>query len=391
MTCDKSSMTSCCIADSLIKQCISRPGKCGYETFSNENIDRKILGAADGFERRHHATCKQAKEQPEMKPTRIISQRKPIMVPKEEEIRSRYEKVGQGHVLKHFNKLTTDEKDALLAQLDSIAVENIADLLKSALSDQQAISESSNEGSAIQPFSDNVGRSIDSAMMERSTELGMEAIRNGEVAALVLSGGQGTRLGFAGPKGMYDIGLPSNKTLFRLLVERIAKLDQLAAGTNASKSAKGSSKVPLYVMTSPVNHEDTVKYFEESSFFGLSTDSVKFFQQGMLPCLTEDGKIIMEKANEVAMAPDGNGGIYPSLVASGMLDDMTKRGVRYLHVFSIDNAMTKPADPAFIGYCISKGANFMCENSKENVAKDVLTRGCCVAIHDRQNTVNSFC
>ena len=282
-----------------------------------------------------------------------------MMVPKEQEIRSRYEKVGQGHVLKHFNKLTTEEKDALLAQLDSIAVEKVADLLKSALSDQQALSESSCEGLEIQPFSDNVGRSTDSKMMEISSALGMEAIRNGEVAALVLSGGQGTRLGYAGPKGMYNIGLPSGRTLFHLLAERIAKLDQLAAGTNKSKSSKGSSNLPLYVMTSPVNHEDTVKYFEESSFFGLSTDSVKFFQQGMLPCLTEDGKIIMEKAGTVAMAPDGNGGIYPSLVASGMLEDMTNRGVRYLHVFSIDNAMTKPADPAFIGYCIAKGANFI--------------------------------
>ena len=278
------------------------------------------------------------------------------MVQKEHEIRSRYEQAGQGHVLQHIEKLTPTEKDMLLTQLSAIKVENMAALLESALSEQQALSEASGGGANIQPFSDEVGQSSDISMMDKCSALGMEAIRKGEVAALVLSGGQGTRLGFAGPKGMYNIGLPSGRTLFQLLAERIDKLGRLAGGEDASA---GAPKLPLYIMTSPVNHKDTVIYFEQSSFFGLPEDSVKFFEQGMLPCLTEDGKFIMESASKVAMAPDGNGGIYPSLVASGMLEDMKKRGIRYVHVFSIDNAMTKPADPGFIGYCISKGETFV--------------------------------
>jgi UDP-N-acetylglucosamine/UDP-N-acetylgalactosamine diphosphorylase len=115
--------------------------------------------------------------------------------------------------------------------------------------------------------------------------------------------------------------------------------------------------IPFYIMTSPDNHDETLVYFQEYSFFGLSEDTVRFFPQGMLPCLTDEGKIIMETAYRVAMAPDGNGGIYPSLVSSGMLDDMQDRGVQVLHVFSIDNALTLPADPVFMGYCISKGAD----------------------------------
>jgi UDP-N-acetylglucosamine/UDP-N-acetylgalactosamine diphosphorylase len=110
-------------------------------------------------------------------------------------------------------------------------------------------------------------------------------------------------------------------------------------------------------MTSPINHEETIDFFKENEYFGLSDRDILFFQQGMLPCLTEDGKIIMETSSKVAMAPDGNGGIYPSLKNSGMLDDMTNRGIKYLHVFSIDNALTKIADPVFIGYCMNQNAD----------------------------------
>jgi UDP-N-acetylglucosamine/UDP-N-acetylgalactosamine diphosphorylase len=174
----------------------------------------------------------------------------------------------------------------------------------------------------------------------------MKAIENGQVASLVLAGGQGTRLGFSGPKGCLDIGLPSGRTLFELMALRICKLQLLTNGI-----------IPFYIMTSPLNHEETLSFFERKKYFGLEPGNVFFFQQGMLPCLTEEGKIIMESAGKVAMAPDGNGGIYPSLVASGALDDMTNRGVQYLHVFSIDNALVKPADPKFIGYCIDQKAD----------------------------------
>uniref|UniRef100_A0A7S2YGQ1 UDP-N-acetylglucosamine diphosphorylase n=1 Tax=Entomoneis paludosa TaxID=265537 RepID=A0A7S2YGQ1_9STRA len=111
-------------------------------------------------------------------------------------------------------------------------------------------------------------------------------------------------------------------------------------------------------MTSPINHKATAAYFEEKDYFGLGKANVFFFEQGMLPCVTEEGKIIMETAGKVSMAPDGNGGIYPSLLSSGALDDMEKsRGTKYLHVFSIDNALVKPADPGFLGFCLEQGAD----------------------------------
>jgi UDP-N-acetylglucosamine/UDP-N-acetylgalactosamine diphosphorylase len=250
--------------------------------------------------------------------------------------------------LKYLSEVSDDEKAALLGQLRVIPVEKLEGFLKAALDDQNNIS-SSND---VTPFSKQVGRITDKEASESAYKLGIEAIRCGEVAALVLAGGQGTRLGFSGPKGMYNIGLPSGRSLFQLLSERILKLRKLA-----SNDSDKLAELPFFIMTSPINHEETVDFFEKNDFFGLPKEDVRFFEQGMLPCLTEGGKIIMETSSKVAMAPDGNGGIYPSLHNSGMLGDMDQRGIKHLHVFSIDNALTKPADPVFIGHCISQHAD----------------------------------
>jgi UDP-N-acetylglucosamine/UDP-N-acetylgalactosamine diphosphorylase len=266
----------------------------------------------------------------------------------EEDIALRYEVVDQDHVLKHVADLSDSEKVSLLKQLQGIKVEDLSSMLESALSEQKTTSDD------IQSFVGTVRRSTDAAQVKESRTVGLKAIRSGEVAALVLAGGQGTRLGFDGPKGKYDIGLPSGRTLFQLFAERIARLGELA---DDSTTTTTTAAIPFYIMTSPINHNDTVSFFKENSYFGLSSENVKLFQQGMLPCLTNEGKIIMQSSHEVAMAPDGNGGIYSSLAASGTLDDMARRGVKYIHVFSIDNALTKPADPVFVGYCISQGAD----------------------------------
>lgn len=208
----------------------------------------------------------------------------------------------------------------------------------------------------IKPFSKHVGQASDKADREPSYKLGTEALGRSEVGALVLAGGQGTRLGFSGPKGMYSINLPRKCTLFQMIAERLLALRKIAAKNSGSLNDALPS-IPFYIMTSPINHEQTIDFFEKHSYFGLPKDDVFVFKQGMLPCLTDEGKIILEAAGKVAMAPDGNGGIYPSLVNSGAFADMENRKLKYLHVFSIDNALTKPADPTFIGYCMSKGAD----------------------------------
>ncbi|CAK9114165.1 unnamed protein product [Durusdinium trenchii] len=107
----------------------------------------------------------------------------------------------------------------------------------------------------------------------------------------------------------------------------------------------------------PMTHQQTVDFFEQHSFFGMSKEDVWFFQQGTMPCLTPEGKIILESPGNIACNPDGNGGVYPALKKSGLLDQLRSSGVKSLHVFSVDNPLCRPADPRFVGYCLSKAAD----------------------------------
>uniref|UniRef100_H3G6G3 UDP-N-acetylglucosamine diphosphorylase n=1 Tax=Phytophthora ramorum TaxID=164328 RepID=H3G6G3_PHYRM len=191
---------------------------------------------------------------------------------------------------------------------------------------------------------------------QRWVHHGLEAISQGQVCALVLSGGQGTRLGFAGPKGMYDIGLPSEKSLFQLFAERLLALEDLAADKFSGRPRE-EIQIPFYIMTSKMNHETTEACFRQHNFFGLKESQTFFFPQGTLPCFTTDGKLILESGHKLATASDGNGGIYKAMESSGALAQLQARGVKYLHVFSVDNALCKAADPTFIGYCIDKQAD----------------------------------
>ena len=266
-----------------------------------------------------------------------------------EELRNTYSNHGQGHVFDYWEDLTPSEKLALVQQLESIDVTKLTDYLRAA---KRELDSSNHDGhSEIKPFSGTIGSA---STCTEARAIGMEAIRKNSVASVLLAGGQGTRLGFDGPKGMYDIGLPSKKSLFCLIAERLLKLIQLASSSDETEMP---IRIPLYIMTSPMNHDITKEYFISNDFFGLPADDVIFFSQGVLPCLDSEGKILMESPFQCAMAPDGNGGIYPAMEKCGILTDMSKRNIEHIHVFAIDNAMVKPADPYFIGYCISQSAD----------------------------------
>lgn len=199
---------------------------------------------------------------------------------------------------------------------------------------------------------------------------GLTQIAHNRVGVLLMAGGQGTRLGFAHPKGMYDIGLPSHKSLFRVQGERIRKLQE-----RAKKLTGKDGHITWYIMTSEHTMQPTRAYFEDHDFFGLRDEDILMFEQGSLPCFDFDGNILLDEKHRISKAPDGNGGLYRAIRDTGILADMTRRGVMYLHAHSVDNILIKVADPIFIGYCVKQNADCaakVVEKSHPNEAVGVV-------------------
>lgn len=276
-------------------------------------------------------------------------------------MRARYEAAGQGHVFRFVDagKVPAERLPAFLEQLDKFDLEYINSIFRETvaadakrLSAEDAAAEmEALPAASLAKLAESAPADVDAW---RAT--GLDAVARGELAALVLAGGQGTRLGFAKPKGEYNLQLPSLKTLFRVQADRILRVRALAAERAGKDIAE--VRLPLYVMTSPMTDADTRAYFAEQKNFGLGgEDGVFFFQQGTLPCLTDDGKIMLESASKVAEAPDGNGGIYRGLHLSGAMAHMDAAGVKFVHAFAVDNAVCKVADPVFAGYCVANGAD----------------------------------
>jgi UDP-N-acetylglucosamine/UDP-N-acetylgalactosamine diphosphorylase len=188
---------------------------------------------------------------------------------------------------------------------------------------------------------------------KRWLALGYNEIANGHVALLLMAGGQGTRLGCDDPKGMFDLGLLSGKTLYQIQAERILRLQQITAEFTGKKSVI----LPWYIMTSFATDTATREFFEKHNFFGLQRSQVTFFKQEEFPCITPEGKIMLESKCKIATAPNGNGGLFFALPQHGLLQQMEERGITWVSTYCVDNILVKVADPLFIGFCKEKGAD----------------------------------
>ena len=266
-------------------------------------------------------------------------------------LRTHLEAYDQGHLLDHYDRVADEKKKAFLDELSGLDLARVNRVFELSSTDS---TDSGEKDNSLEPIPESARDSVASASEEslkKWREAGLEAIANNQVAVLLLAGGQGTRLNVPYPKGMYDVGLPSQKTLYQIQAERILKVQKLAEGQTGK-----SCVVPWYIMTSEHTQTSTEEFFSEHHYFGLKKENVVFFEQNLFPCLTPEGKIILSAPGKVAKSPDGNGGLYKAMGEKGILKDMEKRGVECIHVYGVDNILVKVADPVFVGFCRLKGA-----------------------------------
>lgn len=274
-------------------------------------------------------------------------------------VRTRLAAVDQSHVLNFYPHLTPAQQQSLLAQVDSMDLEALPALISEYVRKKPGfVMPSRLEPVRYYPH-DPASRTRvwDKGAAKRAGE---NLIRTGNVAAFVVAGGQGSRLGFEGPKGCFPAGAVTNKSLFQIFAEGIlGTQDRAGAGV----------VIPWYIMTSPLNHEATTSFFASHSYFGLRRDQVMFFQQGVMPSLDiTTGRVLLSSTHEVATNPDGHGGSIRALQVSGALADMKQRGVEHLSYFQVDNPLVRVIDPVFLGLHAS-AADSSSEMSSKMVAK----------------------
>jgi UDP-N-acetylglucosamine/UDP-N-acetylgalactosamine diphosphorylase len=248
----------------------------------------------------------------------------------------RLRSVGQEHVLRWWDRLTDAERAELAGQIQALDLDELGRLHADR---DRAYTPPSWD--AIKPVPVVPTRSPDNLRYHR---IGEEALRRGEVAALVVAGGQGTRLGFDQPKGLFAIGPVTNKSLFQIHAEKVL----------ATRRRYGAA-VPFLVMTSQATHGPTEEFFSQKDYFGLPKEEVHFFRQGTMPALDlTTGRLLMEAPGRLFLSPDGHGGTLTALAGSGLLARLREKGIRHIFYFQVDNPLVKVADPTFLGCHIEK-------------------------------------
>ncbi len=255
-----------------------------------------------------------------------------------EQIRDAYERAGQGQVFRFWDRLDADQKEKLAAQLVEVDLAEIQNLVDTLVKGQ---GEGDVDFDRLQPapYIPLPEEGGDPAQWSKAREVGEEALRAGRVAAFTVAGGQGTRLGFDGPKGTFPVTPVRGATLFQVFAEKILCARRLY-----------EVSIPWFIMTSRINHEETVRFFEENEYFGLGEEEVVFFSQGMMPAVDFEGKLVLESPDSLALSPDGHGGSLRALVRSGATAEMRKRGIDTISYFQVDNPLVRVIDPTFIGF-----------------------------------------
>lgn len=243
---------------------------------------------------------------------------------------------GQSHVLRFFDSLPDSGKAKLLGQLATLDLGYLAELSRTYVVAKPPV----HIPAKIDPVKvyprQPAGSQVD--LYERAKARGRELLAAGKVAAFLVAGGQGTRLGYDGPKGEFPVTPIRNKPLFQVFAEQLLAWSRLTG-----------KLAPWYIMTSDVNDAATRAFFAKHNHFGYPPGDVVFFQQGMIPAFSADGKLLLAEKDSLALAADGHGGSLAALHKSGALADMRRRGITHLSYFQVDNPLVHTLDPLFLG------------------------------------------
>jgi UDP-N-acetylglucosamine/UDP-N-acetylgalactosamine diphosphorylase len=251
-----------------------------------------------------------------------------------DEAKKKLASAGQEHILKYYEEIDEDEKKNLLNQVEALDL-SLLDLLKK--------ENKSLEKGKLEPLGALTLEEIQ-AKKDVFEAKGLEAVKACKVGAVLLAGGQGTRLGLDKPKGMLNVGIHRELYLFEQLINNLLEVVK-----------KADAWVPLFIMTSEKNHKDTTEFFKEHDYFGYNSEYVFFFIQDMAPSTDYDGRIYMENRGRISTSPNGNGGWFASMIKAGLQETIEKLGIEWLNVFAVDNVLQKMADPVFVGATIDAG------------------------------------
>jgi UDP-N-acetylglucosamine/UDP-N-acetylgalactosamine diphosphorylase len=251
------------------------------------------------------------------------------------ELAARLKPFGQEHLLRFWNELDDTEQAGLAAQIERIELPLTRRLIHEWIHGTPA----PEHFDRIEPVDVVPLPTHERPDAREAWDAGEQALRDGRVGIVLVAGGQGTRLGFPGPKGTFPIGPATGRTLFEYHADRIHYAQD-----------RYGCRLPWYIMVGETNEAATRDYFEANEYLGLDPTHIHFFKQAMMPSVGEDGRILLESKSRVAMNPNGHGGCIPALVDNGILDDARNHGIDLLSYFQVDNWAVKLADPFFIGY-----------------------------------------
>ena len=271
-----------------------------------------------------------------------------------EKAEEKLKKYNQTHILKIMEKFTEDEKEKISEQVNEMDFENLTNLYNTLTKEEV------NLGKVIEPISALKKNKLSPDELDEIDNIGKEIISSGKFAVATMSGGQGTRLGYSKPKGTFKIDvLPQPKYLFEIVCDTLKRANK-----------KYGVVIPWYIMTSEDNNDQIIEFFKENNYFDYPQKDIMFFKQGQMPLIDEKGKLLIGENRLIREASDGNGGIFRSMKLNGCLDDMRKRGVKWLFIGSIDNVLLKMADTTLIGIAEKKNVEIATKSVLKNAPNE---------------------